>query len=121
MMLEKMLHHPMWKESPGAVGVPILIAFSMLRDDFPWLYELGINLYRTIESGDPQAIDRARKTLVNTLDLTTHGPFMFEMMGGPEDEEAFMYLHHFVQEIDRFIPRAKRFREREQLTQGKKP
>jgi hypothetical protein len=121
MMLEDILHHPMWKETPDAVGVPILIAFSMLRDDFPWLYELAAHLYRTIESGDPHAIDRARKTLLNMLEMTTHGPFKFEMMGGLEDEETVMFLHHFVREIDRFIPKIKRFRERELLTQEKKP
>jgi TIR domain-containing protein len=121
MMLEDILHHPMWKESPEAVSVPILIAFGMVRDDFPWLYELGAHLYRTIESGDPRAIDRARKTLLNTLEMTTHGPFMFEMMGGPEDEEAVMFLRHFVHEIDRFIPKVKRFRERSQLAQETKP
>jgi hypothetical protein len=120
MMLEEMFHHPMWKESPDAAGLPILVAFSMLRDDFPWLYELGAHLYRTIESGDKRAIDRARKTLVNTLEMTMHGPFMFEMMGGPEDEEAFSFLRHFVREIDRYIPKVRRIRERESLTQEKK-
>ncbi|MGA2217722.1 MAG: toll/interleukin-1 receptor domain-containing protein [Terracidiphilus sp.] len=118
MFLEDILHHPMWKESPDAAGVPILIAFSLLRDDFPWLYELGAHLYRTIEGGDPRAIDRARRTLLNTLEMTTHGPFMHEMMGGPEDEDAVMFLHHFVHEIDRFIPKTKR---RELPSQEKKP
>ena len=121
MMLDELFHHPMWKESPEGAGVPILIAFSMLRDDFPWLYELGAGLYRAIESGDQRAIDRARKALNNTIEMTMHGPFMFEMMGGPEDDEALMFAHHFVREIDRFIPKAKRFREREQPTQEKKP
>ena len=112
MILEEILHHPMWKESPDAAGIPILVAFSLLRDDFPWLYELGADLYHAIGNGDQRMIDRIQKTLINTVEMTTHGPFMFEMMGGPEDEEAFMFLRHFVHDIDQFISRAKRVKER---------
>ncbi len=112
MMLEEIFHHPMWKESPDAAGISILVAFSLLRDDFPWLYELGADLYHAIQSGDQREIDRAQKTLLNTVEMTTQGPFMYEMMGGPEDEEAFMFLRHFVHDIDHFISRAKRVKER---------
>lgn len=120
MMLEEIFHHPMWKESPDAAGLSILVAFSMLRDDFPWLYELGADLYHAIESGDQRAIERARKTLLNTAEMASHGPFMFEMMGGPEDPEAFMFLRHFVHELDGFIPKAKPLKERNLPTQEKK-
>ncbi len=120
MMFEEIFHHPMWKESPDAAGISILVAFSLLRDDYPWLYELGADLYHAIEGGDQREIDRVKKTLLNTVEMTTHGPFMFEIMGGPEDEEAFMFLRHFVHEIDRFISRAKRFKERAPSAQAKK-
>lgn len=33
---------------------------------------------------------------------------MHEMMGGPEDEEAMMVLHHLVRSIDRYIRIPKR-------------
>ncbi|HYU46478.1 MAG TPA: hypothetical protein VEK84_09920 [Terriglobales bacterium] len=107
MMLDELLHHPMWRESPDAGGIPILMVFSMLRDDFPWLYELGVHLYHAIEGGNPRAIDRARRTLMNTLEMTGRGSFMHEMMG-PEDEEAMLFLHHFVHDIDHFIRKPKR-------------
>jgi len=112
MMFEELLHHPVLRESPDAGGLPILLVFGMLRDDFPWLYELGVQLYRAIEEGNPRAIDRARKTLMNTLEMTTHGPFMHEMLSG-EDEEAIMFLDHFLHEIDRFILKPKRLRKAE--------
>lgn len=110
MLLEELLHHPRWRESPDAGGVTILIIFSMLRDDFPWLYELGVQLYHAIEIGDARAIDRARKTLLTTLEMTGHGPFMHMMVGSPEDEDAIIFLRHFVDEIDRFILKPKRLR-----------
>jgi len=103
MMFEEMFHHPMFKESPDHAGLPVLMMFSMLRDDYPWLYELGLQLYRAIESGNPKAIERARRTIVNTIEMTRHGPFMHEMMGEPEDGEAMMVLHHLVRSIDRYI------------------
>jgi hypothetical protein len=40
-------------------------------------------------------------------------------MGGPEDEEAIMFLHHFVREIDRFIKKPKLPR-KAQLSLGEK-
>ncbi len=119
MMFEELLHHPMWRESPDAGGLPILMMFSMLRDDFPWLYELGVHLYRAIEEGNPRAIDRARKTLMNTIEMTGHGPFMHEMMSGPEEEETMMFLHHLVRELDRFIVKPVRSRKPEPPTEQK--
>lgn len=103
MMFEEMLHHPMFRESPDNAGLPVLMMFSMIRDDFPWLYELGLQLFRSIESGNSKAIERARRTIVNTIEVTRHGPFMGEIMGGPGDDEAMMMLHHLVRSMDRFI------------------
>src|SRR3990172_864154 len=107
-MFEELFHHPMFRESPDHAGLLVLMMFSMLRDDYPWLYELGLQLYRAIESGNPKAIERARRTIANTIEMTRHGPFMGEMMGGPEDDEAMMMLHHVVRSIDRYIRKPKR-------------
>jgi hypothetical protein len=101
-MFEELLHHPMFRESPEHVGLPILMMFSMLREDYPWLYELGMQLYRAIESGNPKAIDHARRTISNMIEITHEGPFMREM-AGPEDEESMMALHHLVHNIERYV------------------
>jgi hypothetical protein len=103
MMFEELFHHPMFRESPEHAGLPVLIMFSLIRDDYPWLYELGIQLYRAIEGGSAKAIDRARRAIVDTIELTHRGPFMHEMMGGQDDDEAMMVLHHLVETIDRFV------------------
>jgi hypothetical protein len=84
-VLDELLHHPMWGESRYASGVPVLIAFSMFQDDFPWLYELGVHLYQAIQRGNLIAIERARRTLISTLEMMTHGPFMHDMMSGVDD------------------------------------
>jgi hypothetical protein len=103
MMFEEMFHHPMFIESPDHVGLPILMMFSTLRDDYPWLYELGVQLYKAIQAGNPKAIDRARRAIIDMIEVTRRGPFMDELVGSPEDEEAVMMVHHFVRNIDQFI------------------
>lgn len=107
MMFEELFHHPMFRESEQT-GLPVLMMFSMLRDDYPWLYELGLQLYRAIESANPKAIERARSTIVHTIEMTREGPFMHEMMGGPMDDEAMMVLHHLVRSMERYIRIPKR-------------
>jgi hypothetical protein len=119
MMFEELAHHPAFRESSDNPGLPILMMFSMLRDDFPWLYELGAQLYRAIEEGNTQAIERARRTIMNTIKMTHH-PFMFEMMGGPEDDEAMMMLDHLMHVVDRFIQEPKRRRKPEAQSDEKK-
>jgi hypothetical protein len=98
MIFEEMFHHPIFKESPDQAGLPILMMFSIVRDDFPWLYELGINLYRAIEGGSLKEIDRARKTVINMIEITRRNPFMHEV-AGPEDEEAIMALQHILRKV----------------------
>jgi hypothetical protein len=106
-MFEELFHNPMFRES-GHSGLPVLMMFSMLRDDFPWLYELGLQLYRAIEAGNPKSIERARRTIVNTIEMTREGPFMHEMMGGPQDDETMMVLHHLVRSMERYVRVPKR-------------
>lgn len=119
MMLEELMHHPTFRESPEQAGLPILMMFSMLRDDFPWLYELGIQLYRAMQDGDPKGIERARRAIVGTTEFSMRGPMMSDMIGGPEEEEAMMMLHHFMHEIDRFIQAPRRGTKRTTKTAGK--
>jgi hypothetical protein len=120
MMFEELLHHPMFRESRETNGLPVLMVFSALREEFPWLYELGVQLYRAIEADDERAIERARKTLMKTIEMTRHGTFFREMLGGgPEDEEAMMLLHHFAHDLDRFILKPKRARSATLVAQPK--
>jgi len=107
MMIEDLLHHPLFRES-GNEGLPILVVFSMLRDDFPWLYELAADLYRTIEAGNPRAMNRARRSLISALEMTTHSPLMHEMIESPEDEDSLMFLRHFVHRFESLIPKPRR-------------
>lgn len=104
MMFEEMLHHPFFDDSSEHAALPILMMFSVLKDDYPWLYELGVQLYRALQDGNGKDIERARRAISDAIEITHRGPFMHFMMDGPEDDEAMMMLHHFTRSLDRFIP-----------------
>lgn len=105
MMFEEILHHPMFNESGDHAGLPVLMAFSLVRDDFPWLYELGVQLYHAIESGNQKALERARKTILRTIEMSHRGPFMHDLLGGPEGEESMMALHQLARILERYVVR----------------
>ncbi len=82
--------------------------FSMLRDDYPWLYEGGIKLYRAMEGGNSKEIERARKTIIKMIEMTPSWFVHARDMGSPEDEETMMALHHFVRNLERLVRTTKR-------------
>ncbi len=63
-MFEDMIHmtHVM-AEGPDDPLV-LLLAASLLRDDIPWLYELGVDAYRAASQGTPAEASRAMRRFV---------------------------------------------------------
>jgi hypothetical protein len=89
MMIEDMMH--MAGEPGDPVG--ILMAASVLRDDAPWLYELAMEVYRAVKSGDPAAIETEMARLQRFSEFTMRGPFMEEF--SPGGKESYMFLREF--------------------------
>jgi hypothetical protein len=83
------------------------------------LYELASHLHRAIETGNPRAIEHARRNLSAMLDMAAHGALGREMITGPEDEEALMFLRHFVHRLDSFIPKPKPARKGRMISEPK--
>ena len=46
MMVEEILHVSEVDDPTG-----LLVILGMLRDDFPWLYEIGLEVHRAIKGG----------------------------------------------------------------------
>ena len=97
----------MFRESPGGAGVLVLVMFSMLRDDFPWLYELGLQLYHAMERGDAAAIQREGKVVVSAIEMVLHGGPLMEVLGG-SDALSMEILHRIARNVDRLIRRPMR-------------
>jgi hypothetical protein len=92
MMLHKMMH--MFGRKPRD---PILLLFfaSMFREDLPWLYELGMETYRSVKDGLPEEAQRALRSFRQILEEMRHGPFEMEEMG--IDAEA---IHLMLGELE---------------------
>jgi hypothetical protein len=96
-------------ERPGD-PVSILIAASVLKDDFPWLYELGMEAYRAVSSGDGQPTQAALHRLRRIAEVMLHGGFpMEEMEMDPRELDMFARaLEHVLEGFGTEDPGSKR-------------
>lgn len=108
MMLEGMVH--MGGESDDPVG--ILIAASMVRDEMPWFYEIALETYRALKSGNTQDAERQIKLLRRLPEMLMRGPFMEEF--GSKDMHMFMMEmpHMIVHMAHRYLEKKKASRQR---------
>jgi hypothetical protein len=98
MMLDKMMF--MSEEENNPIG--ILIMAGLFRDDMPWLYELAIEAYRTIKSGNISEAETLLNSLGNSEKLIMSGPFREEFIENPEMD---MIMHEFPQMLRHLIKR----------------
>jgi hypothetical protein len=104
MMLEEMFMHPEFRENADGQAAAWLMAISTLRDDAPWLYEPGVELYRALRSGDREQIAAARESFNRVLKVMNRGPWFHEMFGA-EDDDSFMILRHLPVILERALSR----------------
>lgn len=100
MMFEQLLH------MPGEPGDPvsILMAASLVRDDAPWLYELAMEVYRAVKSGDAEAIQSEMNRLQRFAEFGIHLPFMEEF--GMGDREMHFLFMEFPRMLQRMLNRS---------------
>lgn len=97
MMIDEMAH--MISKRPGD-PIGILIIASLVRDDFPWLYELGLEAYRAAKGRNAEGARDALRAFRGATEAT-RGPFMFEMGFG--DKEAQMIMRQLPEMIDHYM------------------
>jgi hypothetical protein len=97
-MIEELLHF-VGSKSNDSIGV--LIVASIFRDDIPWLYDLGIEAYRTVKSGSRKAGEESLRMFRNAIEVMVHGPFAREFM--MDSEESHMLLRELPMLLDRVI------------------
>lgn len=96
MMMRELLH--MGPHSSPASG--ILMLASLFRDSMPWLYELGVEVYRTAKEGNKVQLQEAALEFRQAVDFAVHGPMSREFFG--RSKEMFMIM----EEIDPLLDRA---------------
>ena len=99
MMLEEMVH------MAGRPGDPvaILMAASLVREDAPWLYELAMEVYRSVKSGDPEMIANEIERLERFSEIMMNGPFMEEF--ARKDKGTYMFLMEFPRMLHHLLAR----------------
>lgn len=100
MMLEEVLH--MTGDPSDPVG--ILMAASVIRDDAPWLYELTMEVYRAVKSGDQTTIEQEMSRLRRFGEFMMQGPLMEQF--GPGDREAQMFCMEFPRVLEHMLRRS---------------
>jgi hypothetical protein len=99
-MLEELFYHPAMRDG-GNPALPVLMAFSMFRDEYPWLYELASQFSRAVEKGNPREVELAQKNITRTIEMLHHSP-MGEMFG-MRDDESMMILHTLMRVTERYM------------------
>jgi hypothetical protein len=99
-MIEELMFRPFFPKDGMAYSW--LIVLSLLRDDYPWLYEPGMDFYRALQRGKPQEIRRAREALMRLVEFTTNSKFMYRLLRERNEESAFV-LRRLGGYIGRFM------------------
>jgi hypothetical protein len=60
-------------------GVAALVIASFFRDDLPWLYEMGVELYRQSLSAEPPVVMRVYRNFVEAAEIAAAGPIAREL------------------------------------------
>lgn len=87
-MLEELMHN-----SPrmGGKYIAFQMVVSLFREDFPWLYESGMDVVRTLKAKNPmKEKDRAISEFMELVEFSFEHPIMREM--AMPDKEQYMML-----------------------------
>ncbi len=109
-MLETLIH--MSTELDDPMG--ILMAASLMRDDAPWLYELAMEVYRAVKSGDADCIEREIPRLRRFSSRMIDGPWL----QGIGDKESHMLFMDFPRMLEHLL---RSTLERKRAVEAKKP
>lgn len=108
---KRMRVHPMMFEELAHLGMKgedqsfsFLIMLSFLKKDFPWLYEIGMESYRSIK-GAKTSTERKKiyQNFKRMVEHTMEHPAIRELFG--KSDEYYMYSKEFLHVMRHFIER----------------
>ncbi len=115
MMFEELLFRDASGEGEVA-STSWLLFISLLRDDFPWLFELGMEVYRAMRADDPRLVRTATRDLQHVLRRMIKSPLGDELFAGEGRHGGPFLRHELMPMIEHFldrIGRSKRVRKKE--------
>ncbi len=94
-MMMDMRHRMM--DSPDD-PIQILMMASLFREEVPWFYEIALETYRAVRSGDPLQTRSAIRRYKDASEMLRRGPFL-EMWGGDSK-----MMHMMMRDALEFMP-----------------
>lgn len=122
-LLRRHLHPMMFEEMAHMVSVDaddpiaLLMFASLLRDDFPWLYEVMMDVYRDMRAGDSKTARVAMERLRRITKAMGRGPLMEEL--GGSSKEAHMMMMELPRMLDHFLHRYEEGQRRKRASKEK--
>lgn len=92
---EILLRVPRIAQDIGEPTLGVLIAASFFRTSIPWLYEVGVEAYRTARS-NPRRAKQAITHFAQVLESTAHGPLGRELIGRSKRNYRFLEAAEFL-------------------------
>jgi len=79
--------------------IGLLIFASSVRDELPWVYEVVVEVYRDIRTGNVVAAERAVERLRRTAKALRRSPFIEDFASGPESHMLIMELPRMLERL----------------------
>lgn len=81
--------------------VALLILLSFVKADAPWLYEVGMQIYRAIQLKDRNAVVASHKQFQIVTEFMLRGPMGRDILR--EDEDSYMMVRYVPELIERSV------------------
>jgi len=123
MMIQELLFNPEVQEYPDGPAINLLVVLSALRDDMPWLYDLGMEIYRALRTQDPEQVKFARRNFMTAMEVIERSKFMRHMFM-EDDKESYMIFRELPRMIIHYLerfesPRTRKGRKEEEIEKDK--
>lgn len=103
MMLREFMHMgPMG----SSAGIEVLMIASFFRESMPWIYEIGVEAYRTMSRRPGPAAREALQEFRRIIDMSFHHPMARELFGRSKESMMLMdmidpWLSEAVERLER--------------------
>lgn len=97
-IIRELMHMLPRKSASGPLS--ILIILSFYKDQFPWLYEVGMEAYRRASTGDWEGARAVIKDLKMMAEMSMKGPWLEELIGNKK--EIYMLMEELPFLLDRY-------------------
>lgn len=82
-------------------ALSILILSSMLRTELPWVYDMGLETYRAMKSGNAKRTSQAFREYLDVLDFTMRFSISSEMFSTHSHNEYLIMLREIIEKLQR--------------------